>query len=100
MAKKRIPRQKVREIAQQRMLRLTEMAVQKVREGDAEHARRYMEIARRISMRTQTPMPPEPVCCKGCMQPMVPGLNSRVRVRNGRVVLHCLVCDRCIRTKY
>ncbi len=100
MAKKRVSKQRVMEIAELRMQRLAEMAVLQVREGNQERARRYVHIARRIGMKTRTPMPEGFRYCKGCQQPMVPGLNSRVRLKKGRILIHCMVCDRCIRVRY
>lgn len=100
MARKRISKHRVREIADTRMRRLAELSLQQVREGRPDRASRYVEIARRIGMKTRTPMPEGFQYCKGCMQPMLPGLNSHVRLRKDYVLTHCMVCGRCIRTRY
>ncbi|MDD3399149.1 MAG: ribonuclease P protein component 4 [Candidatus Methanomethylophilaceae archaeon] len=100
MARSRVSKHRVKEIADLRMRRLAELAVLQVREGNQERARRYVHIARRIGMKTRTPMPEGFRYCKGCQQPLVPGLNSRVRLKNGRILIHCMVCDRCIRVRY
>lgn len=63
---------------------------------DPRLARRYVELARKISMRTKVRIPAveKRYLCKKCGQPLVPGRNARVRVLPGnpRVVVTCLSC--------
>jgi ribonuclease P protein subunit RPR2 len=63
---------------------------------DPELAGRYVELARKISMRTKVRIPraDKRYLCKKCGQPLVPGRNARVRVSPGnpRVVVTCLSC--------
>lgn len=100
MAKNKISKQKIKEIANLRMRRLMELAAMQTREGNPERASRYIHIARRIGMKTRTPMPKEFRYCKSCLQPLIPGLNSSVRLKKERILIHCKVCNRCIRVRY
>ncbi len=100
MAKRRISKQKMREIAEQRMESLMEMAYREAAEGRRERARRYVDLARRIGMRTRTPVPKTVRQCRRCLSPMVPGMNCRVRIGQGRVAVHCLDCGAVRRTPY
>ncbi len=100
MAKRRISKQRMREIAERRMDTLLAMAYREAAEGRPERARRYVDLARRIGMRTRTPVPRTVRHCKGCLSPMVPGMNCRVRIGRGRVAVHCLDCGAVRRTPY
>jgi len=60
-------------------------------------AQRYIEIARRIAMRTRIHLPPQHRLhvCKHCKRFIMPGINSRVRIqprREPHVVVTCLHC--------
>ena len=59
-------------------------------------AKRYVELAWKISMRTKVRIPKEMkhYLCKNCGQPLVLGKNARVRLRPGnpRIVITCLSC--------
>ncbi len=64
--------------------------------GDPKFAGRYVELARKISMRTKVRIPTaeKKYLCKKCGQPLVPGRNARVRVLPGnpRILITCLSC--------
>jgi ribonuclease P protein subunit RPR2 len=60
-------------------------------------AQRYVDIARKVSMRTRLHLPPEyrAQICKHCKKFILPGTNSRVRIQTRRephVVVTCLHC--------
>ncbi len=63
---------------------------------DENLSKRYVELARKISMRTKIRIPREEkrYLCKGCGIALIPGLNARVRLspKNIRVVITCLSC--------
>ena len=63
---------------------------------DPDLSTRYVELARKISMRTKVRIPKEKkhYLCKNCGQPLVLGKNARVRVRpeNSRIIITCLNC--------
>jgi ribonuclease P protein subunit RPR2 len=82
------------------MERLLEMMRQEALAGNALRSKTYLEHARRLSMRTKTPLPKGYPYCRACGTPLVPGRNCRVRLRSQRVVYHCLACDAKRRIPY
>jgi ribonuclease P protein subunit RPR2 len=99
-ARRRISDHEAREIAMKRMVKLLIMAEEEARANRMERGRRYVELATKIGMRTNTPMPKGFMYCRSCLSPLVPGRNCRVRLRSDRVVTHCLECDGIRRTPY
>ena len=88
----------LKDLAIQRMKLLYSMAVDMVRKGDFELARRYVDIIVAISLRTRV-RPPKNIrrgYCRNCHIPLVPGLTARVRIQSegkgSRVVVTCLLC--------
>src|SRR5262245_4501953 len=63
---------------------------------DPELSRRYVGLARKISMRTRVRIPREKkwYICKNCGQILVLGKNARVRLSptNSRILVTCLDC--------
>jgi ribonuclease P protein subunit RPR2 len=93
MKKQRSKTPETRKIARERIARLFGLA------GTGSAGRqalsdRYVEIARKISMRQRVRIDREyrRQFCRGCSSFLVPGRTSRVRVHDGRVVVTCLVC--------
>jgi ribonuclease P protein subunit RPR2 len=89
-------REAERDIAKERMEILLHLAMKTVRK-DPKLTRRYVELARRIGMRSQVTIPREykRMICKNCGILLVPGFNCRVRTRpdgGTRVVITCLDC--------
>src|SRR5437879_9770800 len=72
----------VNTIARERIQVLLEHARTRAREDDKRLARRYVELAGKISMRTKVRIPREDkrFICKNCMMPLIPGRNARVRL--------------------
>ena len=97
--KKRISNREARSIAQARMERLLDLALVEVREGRIERSRRYVTLARRIGMRTNTPMLKDRPYCRECMTALLPGINCRI-LRSDRVVMRCLSCGAVRRAPY
>ncbi|MEJ2242367.1 MAG: ribonuclease P [Candidatus Bathyarchaeota archaeon] len=65
---------------------------------DFELAQRYVQIARKIAMRTRLKMPKEyrSLICKKCKRFIMPGVNCRVRIQQRRqthIVITCLNCN-------
>ncbi|UCD39790.1 MAG: ribonuclease P [Candidatus Bathyarchaeota archaeon] len=65
-------------------------------------AQRYVEIARRIAMRTRLRLPVEyrRLVCRHCKSFIYPGINCRVRIKQRRephVVITCLNCGHHMR---
>lgn len=83
-------------IALQRMDTLFRLAKENVHER-SDLAQRYVEIARKISMRARFHMPREHrlYICRRCKRFISPGTSSRVRVqprREPHLVITCLHC--------
>lgn len=78
-------------IAAERIERLQELAREAVRRGDEDRSREYVRRARRIAERNRIRLPREFVrfTCDRCDVSLVPGVNARVRLGNGHVVVTC-----------
>ena len=63
---------------------------------------RYVELARKISMRLKVRIPPslKKRFCKHCYSYLVPGKNCRVRTHEGKVVYSCGNCRKFMRFPY
>jgi len=91
-----------RRIALERMVVLFGLAEKEALLGHASRARRYVDLARRIGMRYNVRVPPEYKrrFCKECLTYFIPGVNARVRVGRGRVVVTCTGCGAIQRVPY
>lgn len=89
---RRLPNATIQEIGAERIDKLLNLSVAAVREGRDDRARRYIEIARGVSGKTRVKMPKDQRYCKGCLLPMMPGVNCTVRLSNHKV---CIRCDSC-----
>src|SRR5690348_10147850 len=69
-----------------------------------EWSKRYVRLARKISMRTKVRISQEKkhILCKNCDAPLVLGKNARIRLRpiNSRVIISCLSCGAIRRYPY
>uniref|UniRef100_A0A7C4NVD3 Ribonuclease P protein component 4 n=1 Tax=Staphylothermus marinus TaxID=2280 RepID=A0A7C4NVD3_STAMA len=88
----------IRDLANQRITYLYNLAVIETRKGRFDLARRYINIIIRISSKAQV-RPYKYIrrgYCRKCKIPLIPGLTSRVRIRSekksSRVVVTCLLC--------
>ena len=100
MSKKRLSRNAVQEIGTQRIEHLISLSTDCLGENDKTHARRYLQIAKNIGMKTKTKIPKEFVYCKECMIPLVPGKNGRTRLTGGKIVTTCGECGAIKRMPY
>lgn len=64
-----------------------------------ELSHRYVEIARKIAMKYKIQMKREHkrMFCKHCYKFLMPGINSRVRNNNGKMVYYCKNCRKYMR---
>ncbi len=90
-----------RRIALQRIETLFKLA-REVIHDKPDLAQRYIEIARKIAMRTRLHLPRQyrSYICKHCKKFILPGVNSRVRVQHHReshIVITCLYCGASMR---
>jgi len=88
-------------IAEQRIQTLFRLAIETHRE-DPELAQRYVDIARRVAMAAKVRLPKEyrRLVCRHCKSFILPGVGSRVRIKQRRephVVITCLKCGKHMR---
>lgn len=78
-------------IPAERIDRLQDLARAATREGESDRAREYVRLARRIAERHRIGLPREfkRYICDACDAYLVPGVNARVRLQPGRVVITC-----------
>ncbi|MEM2943158.1 MAG: ribonuclease P protein component 4 [Methanomassiliicoccales archaeon] len=87
-------------IAERRMQQLLGLAEEKALQGNMMRGKRYVELARRIALRTNTKMPKGFMYCHKCLAPLIPGRNSMVRVKSHRVIIRCKECGYIRRIPY
>jgi ribonuclease P protein subunit RPR2 len=95
MSKKpRISKTEQKKIASRRINKLFELAEKNAISGEIKLADRYVEIARKISMKNLTPIPIEYKrrFCKKCYQYLLPTKTCRVRIKRGKVIVFCNKC--------
>ena len=80
-----------RDIARERVDRLLDAAREATVAGDEERAREYIRRARRVAERQRLSVPREFArsTCDACDRYLRPGLNARVRLQDGHVVVTC-----------
>jgi ribonuclease P protein subunit RPR2 len=85
----------IRKIARERIDILFRLADEVIR-VDPALADRYVDLARRIAMKQRIRLDRElrRRFCHHCYRFLVPGVNMRVRVHRGRVVITCGHCRR------
>jgi len=82
-----------REIAQERIFRLMDLAAAAQRKGRADRANRYAELAWRVKTRYQIARSGlESSVCRACHAFLTPGVSARVRLTGGRRSVTCLAC--------
>jgi len=98
MSKPLIPKSEQKEIAKERIKILFHQAAE-IFPKDKKLANRYVELARRIAMKVKIKIPKELKrrYCKHCYAYLVSGVNSRSRIRDGKVIISCLECRRFMR---
>ncbi|MFB6147093.1 MAG: ribonuclease P protein component 4, partial [Halobacteriaceae archaeon] len=78
-------------IAAERIDRLASLAREATRAGEADLAREYVRLARRLAERhrLRLPRPLRRRTCSACDRYQVPGVNVQVRLQDGHVVRTC-----------
>ena len=89
-------------IPDERIQRLHVLAREAAAGGDADRAREYVRLARRLGERHRIRLPREfrRFSCDACDVYLVPGGNARVRLHSGRVVVTCKECGEIARYPY
>jgi len=100
MTKRNIRDKKIQKtISNIRINKLFSMAEQRALSGNFNLADRYVEIARKISMRTLVPISKEykQRFCKHCYCYLLPDSNCRIRIHRGRLIIYCYNCKKYTR---
>jgi ribonuclease P protein subunit RPR2 len=89
------------DIAKVRIDELFALAQSEFKE-DVKLADRYVELARKLSMKYKVPLTKSQKMsfCRNCGSYLENGINSKIRLSGGNVVLHCLKCKFIRRFKY
>ena len=97
MAKKRrISKTEQKKIAGRRINRLFRLAEKNALKGEIRLSNRYVELARKISMKNLTPIPKsfKRRFCKYCYSYLLPTITCRVRISRGKVIVFCNNCKK------
>ena len=101
MSKKRTLRDKKTQkiIARRRINQLFLLAEKYALSGRLNLANRYVEIARKISMRNLASIPREYKrrFCKHCYRYLLPHVTCRVRIHRGKLIIYCHNCKKYTR---
>ena len=100
MPHKGIPNKKIRKvIAKSRINKLFQSAEENAFSGDLHLSNRYIEIARKISMKYLTPIPRQYKrrFCKHCYTYHLPNVNCRIRIHRGKTIIYCHNCKKYTR---
>ena len=103
MAKRRrITKTEQKSIASRRIKKLFSLAEENALSGDLRFSDRYVELARKISMKNLTPIPKEYKrrFCKHCYSYLLPTVTCRVRVSRSRVIVFCNKCGKYNRVPF
>lgn len=95
---RKLKAERQRAIAKERIERLFELAA----DSEQELADRYVNLARRISMKVNLRLPSslKRKFCKYCGSYFKSGVNYRVRTRNKKLVYYCFNCKRTYRIPF
>ncbi|MCK4364741.1 MAG: hypothetical protein KAW45_01685 [Thermoplasmatales archaeon] len=86
-------------IAKNRIKKLFDMAEQKAHSANFDLANRYVNLARKISMRYLVPIPKEYKrrFCKHCYSYLLPHVTCRIRIHRNKIIIHCNNCNKFTR---
>ncbi|MCU0850474.1 MAG: ribonuclease P [Candidatus Thermoplasmatota archaeon] len=89
-------KQVYRAVARRRIQYLFSLAETCGLEGNFSLANRYVQLARRISMKYLVPIPKEysPRFCKYCYAYQLPPETCRVRIHRGMIISYCTHCQK------
>jgi len=79
--------------------RLFSLAEKEALKHNMYRADRYVELARKIGMRYNVPIPAKykKRLCKHCYSYLLPGVNARVRTGRSKVIIFCENCKKYMR---
>ena len=100
-------RKRAKKPAEQRKIALERINIlfseaKKMFKEDPNLSDKYVQLAKRISMKYKVKVPAEHKrrICKNCHKFLVPGVNCRVRTKEGHIVFYCLNCKHFMRFRY
>jgi len=99
MAKKhKIMKENLKKQAKIDIIRYLESAKESFKQ-DHKKSNLYVHKARLLAMKYNIRLPKElkKTFCKHCYSYLVPGVNCRVRTREGKLIYYCLECKKYIR---
>jgi len=98
MARPIISKKKQKEIAKERINILFGQA-ELIFSKNKSLANRYVTLARKLAMKVKIRISKENKrkFCKHCYKFLMPGKNSRIRTRNGKVIISCFECKKFTR---
>ena len=100
MSRRRILNKKMQKtIATGRINKLFVLAEANALSGEFNLSNRYVELARKISMRNSTPISARNKrrFCKHCYSYLLPNVTCRVRIHRGKIVGYCYNCRKYTR---
>ena len=95
----KLGRKKTVSIVKKRFDVLFTLAESEALKHNMELSNRYVELARKIGMRYNVPMPKKYKrrFCKHCYSYLLPGMNARVRTGKSKVIIYCKNCGKYMR---
>ncbi len=101
MSKRRIPKRAAKSIANERMEILFNLTEQEARRGRPERAKRYLELALKISMRYKVSAGVwKRKFCPACKTYYVFPEGASIRLKKGRIIITCNSCGNVARYPY
>lgn len=99
MSKRKKDKKIQKDIAKKRISKLFSMAEHSALNDKLELSNRYVQLARKLSMKYLVPIPLEfkRRFCKHCYNYLLPSINSRYRIHNSRLVIFCYNCEKYTR---
>jgi len=91
---RRKQKEEASDIAEERIVRLFELAEKAAREGDLTHASRYVELAWKIKLKFRAKLTPyqKRLFCRKCLKFLADEKTGRYRVIKGTMEIKCLGC--------
>ena len=97
--KKTLDKKMQKIIAKGRINKLFILAEENALSGELDLSNRYVELARKISMRNLAPIPKKYKrrFCKHCYRYLLPNVTCRVRIHGGKIIVYCHNCRKYTR---
>jgi ribonuclease P protein subunit RPR2 len=90
-----------KKIAEERIIELFDLAEKNFAKYP-ERSHRYAELIRKIQLKfkIKLPLKIKRRICKKCDKFLKPGMNCKIRTKEGKLVIHCLECKNMVRIPY